>query len=129
MLIYKDLLEAHKDGWLLVPCAFPTTHSYYMRNGVQRRADDLIMGWERSMVLERYIWCVPEPGGGYYTYEYLENGHFVPLATRGDGLKRESILASIAAIERSGTYVHFRFEPLPENAVVIGDDRVQANNR
>lgn len=38
---YKTLKEAKEDGWLLIPCAFPTRYNYYMKNGEQKREDEL----------------------------------------------------------------------------------------
>lgn len=42
VVLYNTIQEAKQDGWLLIPCAFPTTHRYYMRHGVQMREDELI---------------------------------------------------------------------------------------
>ena len=39
---YKTLADAKKDGWQLIPCAFPTRYNYYRKGGEQRREDELI---------------------------------------------------------------------------------------
>jgi hypothetical protein len=39
---YKTWAEARNDGWNLVPCAFPTKYNYFMKNGQQKREDELI---------------------------------------------------------------------------------------
>ncbi len=40
--MYNSLAEAKRDGWILIPCAFPTKYNYYIRNGEQRREDELV---------------------------------------------------------------------------------------
>ena len=39
---YKTWAEARIDGWILISCAFPTKYNYFMKNGQQKREDELI---------------------------------------------------------------------------------------
>lgn len=34
--------KAKADGWILMDCAFPTHHNYYLKNGEMLREDELI---------------------------------------------------------------------------------------
>ncbi len=50
--MYKSLAEARRDGWELIPCAFPTTYAYYAKPGERnRREDELVEGMEPKPIL------------------------------------------------------------------------------